>query len=548
MRKHLHNKCVREKGRGCMKVTGRTRMILLCSGFFGVLGAGLTISIAFILQRAVDTAGAGDLDGLLRVLGLALGILAVNMITDLIAGRLRRGYVRDMLIEAKRARMDFLFFRRPKAPNEDESKDLSYFTADTDILDRSYYTALTRLPINVALFVFALGAMLWIDWIVTVVALGVSMMPILASGIFAGGLSSRTKAYSEASETYVSTVKECIDGKREIVAYDKQAIFVERHAAQNRMVEKTRLRKDFFEMVAGTIPGYMGGLVQVAVMGVSCYFVITGRMTFGFMIAIVQLMNNVFNPIQAIIEAINSMRSAKEIRAKANETNPPEPKRLPVANFTNLLEIKDLGLRYEEDDYVFRGLNLSFKKGGKYAVFAPSGYGKSSVARALALEFAEFDGVITLDGKDIRDLNTHDYHRILRYVRQDPYLFNDTAMNNIAFFDALPDPTEVQRVLKMTRVNEFLPDAEALARPISNSSGLSGGQKQRIVLARALLHRPKVLVLDEITSGVDLETASGILTDVFTDKELTCIVITHESDENFQGLFDEIIHLKDVLE
>ena len=523
-------------------------MILLCSGFFGVLGAGLTISIAFILQRAVDTAGAGDLDGLLRVLGLALGILAVNMITDLIAGRLRRGYVRDMLIEAKRARMDFLFFRRPKAPNEDESKDLSYFTADTDILDRSYYTALTRLPINVALFVFALGAMLWIDWIVTVVALGVSMMPILASGIFAGGLSSRTKAYSEASETYVSTVKECIDGKREIVAYDKQAIFVERHAAQNRMVEKTRLRKDFFEMVAGTIPGYMGGLVQVAVMGVSCYFVITGRMTFGFMIAIVQLMNNVFNPIQAIIEAINSMRSAKEIRAKANETNPPEPKRLPVANFTNLLEIKDLGLRYEEDDYVFRGLNLSFKKGGKYAVFAPSGYGKSSVARALALEFAEFDGVITLDGKDIRDLNTHDYHRILRYVRQDPYLFNDTAMNNIAFFDALPDPTEVQRVLKMTRVNEFLPDAEALARPISNSSGLSGGQKQRIVLARALLHRPKVLVLDEITSGVDLETASGILTDVFTDKELTCIVITHESDENFQGLFDEIIHLKDVLE
>jgi ABC-type multidrug transport system fused ATPase/permease subunit len=121
-------------------------------------------------------------------------------------------------------------------------------------------------------------------------------------------------------------------------------------------------------------------------------------------------------------------------------------------------------------------------------------------------------------------------------------------MNNIAFFDTLPDRAEVDRVLNLTRVSDFLPDDEALARPISNTSGLSGGQKQRIVLARALLHKPKILVLDEITSGVDLETACLILADVFEDKNLTCIAITHESDEKFQSLFDEIIYLKDLVE
>jgi len=327
------------------------------------------------------------------------------------------------------------------------------------------------------------------------------------------------------------------------MAYDKQNIFAARHEDENQMVEAARLKKDFFEALAGYIPGIMGGLVQIAVMGVSCYFVITGRMTFGFMIAIVQLMNSVFQPIQVIIEAVNGMRSAKEIRAKAAETNPPTAKGTPVANFTDTLEIRDLGLRYTDDEYVVQDLNLSFKKGGKYAVFAPSGYGKSSIARALALEFAQFDGAINLDGADIRNLNISDYHKILRYVRQDPYLFNDTAINNLAFFDELPAADDLQRALDITRVSDFLPDAEALARPISNSGGLSGGQKQRLVLARALLHKPKILVLDEITSGVDLDTACQILADLFADEELTVIAITHESDARFQGLFDEIIRL-----
>jgi ABC-type transport system involved in cytochrome bd biosynthesis fused ATPase/permease subunit len=244
-----------------------------------------------------------------------------------------------------------------------------------------------------------------------------------------------------------------------------------------------------------------------------------------------------------MVDAINGIRSAKPIVEKAKETAESEPAKTRIADFTNAIEIKGLGLKYDENEYVVKDLDLTFKRGGKYAILAPSGYGKTSIARALAMEFAEFDGSITMDGKDIRSLDTHDYNKILRYVRQDPFLFSDTALNNLAFFDGTPDPALLSKVLRLTRVDEFLADAEALNRQISNTSGLSGGQKQRIVLARALLHSPKVLVLDEITSGIDLENACNILADIFNDKELTCISITHENDERFLGHFDKIFRL-----
>jgi len=526
-----------------MKSNTKSNIARFTAGVFYVLSAAASVALAFLMQRMVDATNTGEVGALITAGLWLIGLWAAEYVIVLLAVVFRLNHVKEMMLLAKRNRLGFLYSSRQKAPAEADGRELSFFTTDSDILVNDYISPRARLPLYIAQFVFALAALIWLNWVVTVAVIVVAMLPILLTGLFAKGLQRRKKAYSDATAAYVDTARECIEGKKEIVAFDKQNIFISRHNAANNEVEHRRFSSDFFEIFANHTSSHAGGLVFIAAMALGSYFVIAGSMTFGAMIAVVQLMNSLMNPINQISHSINSMRSAKNIVEKAAEEAEPVEEKIQPVGFSDQLKIENLGVQYTEGEYALQNVNLSFRKGGKYAIFAPSGYGKSTIAKAIALEFTQFDGTITLDGTEIRDIDEKCYHKILRFVRQDPYVFNDTAVNNLTFFDPKHDTAKLERVMELTRVNEFLPDMQALERNISNTSGLSGGQKQRIVLARALLHAPQVLVLDEITAGIDLETAYNILQDLFMDKELTCVVITHESDAKFQSLFDEVVTL-----
>ena len=152
------------------------------------------------------------------------------------------------------------------------------------------------------------------------------------------------------------------------------------------------------------------------------------------------------------------------------------------------------------------------------------------MAKALALEFSEYEGLITIDDKDIQKLCKADYRKLLRYVRQDPFLFADTAINNLLFFDDMPNKDFLTRILEQTKVSDFLPDEDSLNRMVSNTSGLSGGQKQRIAIVRALCMDPDVMLFDEPTSSLDPEMVGEVL-DVMkqlAQDGMTMVVVTHE--------------------
>jgi len=514
---------------------------------FSVLASAASVVSAFLFQMMGNAGENGDLQALVFAIILQASFVPVDFIVSLVAIRFRMAFTLELRYLARKNRMEFLFGKRMKTPADDNVKGLSFFTIDANVLREKYFRAVSTMVLRISSILFSVVAMLWINpWL----ALGTfAMIGLLAlvTAPFGKGMNRRTDEYSAASEDYVEVARELLQGQREILAYDKQEVFLERHVEVNRKAQRAKLAADFYEMLANFVSGYSNFFIMFVVLGYGSYLVITTDFTFGDMMAMFILVQNVGWPTTQFVEDLNQMRATKGLYAKAKEKPEQPMETQPLSTFEKGIDIKGLGLRYEEDTYVVQGLDLEFKKGGKYAIFAPSGYGKTSVARALAMEFLEYDGTITVDGQELRDICPADYNRIVRYVRQDPYLFVGTAHDNSTFFAEKPRKEDLDRALAITRVCEFLPTEEDLQRLISNSSGLSGGQKQRIVLARALLHKPKVLILDEITSGVDLDTACAILTDIFKDEELTVIAITHENDPRFQSLFDKIVRLDEIL-
>jgi len=265
---------------------------------------------------------------------------------------------------------------------------------------------------------------------------------------------------------------------------------------------------------------------------------------------VVQLMNNLLNPVGQLISAMTEMGAVKGVLAMFSKKPSKEVEGdTGLQGMNNKIDVRNLKYKYETDgeNFVFNGFNHSFEKGKKYAVVGPSGTGKSTLAKILAGEITSYEGSVEVDGVDIKSIQSSDYKNVVRFLRQDPYVFNDTIQNNITFYSPCDTDEKMEHLMTcvaLSKSDEFVKTPDDLVREISDASGLSGGQKQRIAIARTLYRGAEVLILDEATSGVGSELTYEILSSIFKSySNLTCLVITHENDKDILGLFDEVVTL-----
>ena len=194
------------------------------------------------------------------------------------------------------------------------------------------------------------------------------------------------------------------------------------------------------------------------------------------------------------------------------------------------LRFEDLGFAYPDRDPLFTGFALDIPAGHTVAVVGPTGSGKSSLVRLLLRFFDAQEGRVTLDGVDVRDLRLEDLRGAVALVEQHVFLFPGTVRDNLRY--GCPDATdaEIERAARQSEAHDFI---VALPRGYDTELGaggaqLSGGQRQRISIARALLKRAPVLVLDEATSAVDNETEAAIQRSLArVSHERTTLVIAH---------------------
>ena len=280
---------------------------------------------------------------------------------------------------------------------------------------------------------------------------------------------------------------------------------------------------------AQNITGFLVSLSPLIVFAIGGLKVMSEAMTIGALIAFIQYLNRIFNPINDfsylywdLIRTSVSMRRIFEFLEMPTEPVGGELKNI---DFNKNILFKDVDFKYD-DKLVLQDFKLELQKGKKYAIVGNSGCGKSTIINLLLKFYNPDKGSIIIGDTDIKQIDTHELRNHIALISQDNQLFYDSIFENIKYGNPDSTKTDVENAMKLTGLDSFLSCTESI---IGNEGTLlSGGQKQRIAIARGLLKNADIMILDESTSALDSESEYQIFDSIsnhFTGK--TIILISH---------------------
>jgi ATP-binding cassette subfamily B protein len=229
-------------------------------------------------------------------------------------------------------------------------------------------------------------------------------------------------------------------------------------------------------------------------------------------------------PLLVLLDIWDDLQYGKVLLNRLNDIVEHEPEQgadraalAPVQTIEGRVELNNVGFRYSPfSPPVLEGITFSAEPGTMVAIVGRSGSGKTTLVRCLSGLLEPTTGVIKYDRVDMRTLRYGDLRRQIGYVLQDSYLFDDTIARNIAFGDEEPDMDQVEWAARVANAHEFVARMQLGYETKIGESGMlvSGGQRQRIAIARALYHKPPVLVFDEATSALDTESERAVQANV----------------------------------
>ena len=284
------------------------------------------------------------------------------------------------------------------------------------------------------------------------------------------------------------------------------------------------------------------GFIIITLIG--CLLVINDSMNIGRLLTFTSLLVYFLEPIKNIINLDTTIKEAKNaLKRILDITTYEEEINGLVGNFSNGdIEFKNLDFSFNDRDYILKNINLKIKKGSKVMVVGKSGSGKSTLFKILMRFYKSKSNKVFINNIDLNTYDINILNNNILYVGQNEILFNDTIYNNLVFGNS--KSSNVLDVSKMCFVDELLDSNLGYNMMIEeNGFNLSGGEKQRIVLARALLKKFNILIIDEGLSQVDVNMERKILKNIFDKfKDKTIIFISHRLDN--LDLFDNLIKIE----
>jgi ABC-type multidrug transport system fused ATPase/permease subunit len=413
---------------------------------------------------------------------------------------------------------------------------ISRMTNDVEAIDQLVTDGVTTLAQSTLTLAGTAVLLLVLDWRLALATLAVIPFMAVASALFR---SRSARAYADVRERLglvTATLAEDIAGMRMVQAFTREELATENFRTVARRYRDSNMQTVVLNALYFPFVSFLATLALAVVLGYGGHLYFDHAITLGTLFAFMLYVNNFFDPVQQLSQLYNTFLSAAAALDKIIGVLDEEPEIVdlpaasPLAHIKGDVRFEDVHFAYGRGTEVLHGIDLDVPAGTTVALVGHTGAGKSTIAKLLARFYEPTSGRIAIDGHDLNDVTQESLRRQLGIVPQEGFLFAGTVAENIAFGKPDARPEDIVRAAQTVGAHEFVLRLEDGYETQLGERGsrLSLGQRQLVAFARALLADPRILILDEATSSVDIGTERTIeqaLRTLLADR--TSFVIAH---------------------
>ena len=523
---------------------------IFCLAVFAALAAGsLNLILSWIIQQLMDTAA-----GKSGALSFRTLLLISAGFVLLCAGLSLLNYASQprFLERAMRQYKDFAFkklIEKSISSFRDESAAvyLSALTNDAASIETNYLAQMLAMITKAVTFVGALLLMCRYSLLMTAIAAGLTVLPMIASLLTGNRLQTVESRVSERNGEFTAALSDCLAGFTVVKNFKAEREIFRLFAQSNKALEHEKFTGRRIKTLVGMIGAVTGIFAQLGVFIAGVYLSMKGgSMTPGAVVLFVNLMNFIISPIAELPGLLACRKAALGLvdkLAAALERSSSREGSETLNRLEHGIRLENVSFAYEPGKTVLHGINAEFEAGRAYALVGGSGSGKSTLLNLLMAAETNYSGHILADGIELSDISTESLYGTMAAIQQNVFVFNASIKDNVSMFRDFPK-TEMDEAIARAHLGALIRERGEDYLCGENGSGLSGGEKQRISIARSLLKKSSVLLADEVTAALDAQTAHRVSSDILDLQGITRIVVTHTLEESLLRRYDKIFVLR----
>jgi len=519
---------------------------LVCYIIASIAGLSAPLIIKFLIDDALIR---GDVESLHIIIASIIFVYLVRGVFSYIhgqtiakAGNRMVAKMRATMFE-RLQKLDYAYFI-----NTPTGEIISLFTNDLLLIQQAVSLSVPDLLVESINLLAIMLIMIYFNWKLAIITFATLPFIIFSIGFFNKKIASLGMLVETTLAKVTAILHQSILSIRIVQSYVREEYECDNFNRSMRSAASDFIKVQRLKAILIALVEFLASIGLTVIIWYGGKEVINGNLTMGGMFAFLIYIINVPTPIRKISEAISSMKlgivALQRIRGVQQQLNTVIEGEKELAAVTGKVEFKNVNFEYLPDLGILRDISILVQPGDIVAIVGPSGAGKSSFANLLLRFYDPTTGSIYIDDVDIKTLKMNNLRKQIGFIQQHPILFNVSILENIRYGRPTASFEEIQEAAKLANAHQFIMELDGGYDYIVGELGssLSGGQRQRIAIARAIVIKPPILLLDEPTAALDAEAEQQVMESIRkVSAKRTTFLITHRLSTLTES--DKVIYL-----